>query len=414
MPSEIVELSKAEARHICVVAQFPQITTTSAKAVRQLIEHLGYVQIDTISVIERAHQHILFSRAQDYQPALLHQLQKEERAIFEYWGHAMSYLPMRDFRYFLPRMQRMQNPQRRWAKSQLKATRHLLKPVLERIREEGPLSAQDFKEPRVAKSNGWWDWKPAKMALELLFWRGDLMVTERIKFNKVYDLTERVLPAGLNLAFPEPEEIADYLVCGAIRALGLADRAAIFRFLQPDARRDSDLLAASGEDLEFALQRALAGNQLVMCRIEGLEDTWFTSREALQNGTDSTKNSVKLLSPFDNLIIQRKRLKQLFDFDYALECYLPQARRRFGYFVLPILWGDEFVGRVDPKVDRKNGHLLLQNLQFESGFHAGEKFLNEFRLALKNFACFNGCHKIRFVKAGKLNGNRFPWRVINL
>lgn len=410
----MTNLAIHQARHIAISAQFPKIEAVQSDKSRRLIEHLGYLQIDTITVIERAHHHILFSRDEHFQPEYLHRLQSRERSVFEYWAHAMSYLPMNDYRYSLPRMKRMENPQNRWAKSQLELCGKYMAPVLERIRNEGPLGAKDFKQPRHTKNKGWWNWKPAKMALELLFWRGELMVSERVNFNKRYDLTERVLPSGLDLRFPPEAEVARYILKRARRALGLFNQEELFRFLQPHAGRDSDLRAVGTPALRQVLADQLEEGTLLECTVDGLPGTYYVDPGTLDNLQPISDKEVRLLSPFDNLIIQRKRIKNLFDFEYALECYLPAAKRRYGYFVLPILWGADFVGRVDPKVDRNKKVLLLHNLRFQQDFKGGEQFILQFRRALKAFADFNKCTKVTLIKPGKMAGKPFPWRVINL
>ena len=164
------------------------------EGVAQAIEKLGYVQIDTINIIERAHNHTLWTRRPDYKPEMLHELQSRDRRVFEYWGHAASYLPTTDYRYYIPMMRSFADPKSKWVQGRFKKYGHLMKPILERIRKEGALSSRNF-ETLTDKSRGtWWDWRPSKVALELLFWKGDLMITERRNFQRVYDLTERVLP----------------------------------------------------------------------------------------------------------------------------------------------------------------------------------------------------------------------------
>jgi uncharacterized protein YcaQ len=152
----------------------------------QVIERLGYVQIDTISRVERAHHHTVWSRVPTYQPAMMAELQAKEQRIFEYWGHEASYLPMQDYRFYLPRMRSFKDPGNGWHRNLLEKYGNLTPQILERIRQEGPLSSKDFERPVGTKQEGWWDWKPAKTALELLFWQGKLMVAERRGFQRVY------------------------------------------------------------------------------------------------------------------------------------------------------------------------------------------------------------------------------------
>jgi len=363
------------------------------------VDPLGYLQIDTISVVQRAHHHVLWTRYPCDTEAELHRLQSKERQIFEYWGHAMSYLPMKDYRFFLPRMQNFRNPTSPWARVQFEKSKGMLDPVLARIQDEGALSSKDFKSE---KPNGgtWWDWKPAKVALEMLFWRGDLMITERRNFQKVYDLTERVLPAGVDTTLPTEEETAKFLVGRALRAMGVATEREILKFMQPDSARDSDWQAVSRPVMKRVLRQMAGDGELVTVEIDGQPSLQYyalphTLYDLETAPTVSPEKRVYILSPFDNLIIQRDRLSRLFDFDYRLECYVPEAKRKYGYFVLPLLWGTRFVGRIDAKAERKTGTLLIKRLDFETGFDAGEGFLRAFAEALTAFARFNRCTVIK-------------------
>ncbi|MBA7698532.1 hypothetical protein ES703_107210 [subsurface metagenome] len=192
------KISSALARRLPLHSQLLDGRTKLPKGkegIAQAIEKLGYVQIDTIAVINRAHHHTLWTRRPDYSPAMLDELQAKDRRVFEYWGHAASYLPMKDYRYYIPRMRAFPWGDG-WIKRMHERHKDVMKDVLERITKEGPLGSADFKAPDGKKRGAWWDWKPAKTALELLMWRGDLMVTERRNFQRIYDLTERVLPGG--------------------------------------------------------------------------------------------------------------------------------------------------------------------------------------------------------------------------
>lgn len=229
-----IRISSKQARRIVLNAQLlgSGIKLSKGKeGIAQTIEKLGYIQIDTIAVIERAHHHTLWCRRADYDPIMLHELQTKDRRVFEYWGHAMSYLPISDYRYFLPKMRNFENPKSKWAEISLAKCGHLMQPVLERIRKEGPLSSKDFKPPPGTKRGNWWDWKPAKIALEMLFWKGDLMVTERRNFQKVYDLTERVLPGNVDTSIPDKDETGQFLVRRSLSANGILQEKEIFNFL---------------------------------------------------------------------------------------------------------------------------------------------------------------------------------------
>ena len=218
-------ISENTARRMVLHAQLLDGRTKIKKGqegIAQTFEHLGYVQIDTISVIERAHHHTLWTRVPEYKPGDLHQAHAVDRTIFEYWGHAASYLPMGDYRFYIPMMRSFLDPQNAWYRGWGEKYGSYLEPVMKRIREEGAKAARDFENPGGKQKGPWWDWKPAKAALELLFWRGELMVRERRGFERIYDLTERVLPAATDTRLPTAAELGRFIVIRALAALGIA------------------------------------------------------------------------------------------------------------------------------------------------------------------------------------------------
>ncbi|WP_051534767.1 winged helix-turn-helix domain-containing protein [Deefgea rivuli] len=334
------------------------------------IEHLGYVQIDTISMIERAHHHVLWSRVPGYQTADLNQLMAE-RQIFEYWFHAAAYLPMRDYRFAQRRMAA--------ARNHLSAVDHrdLMREILQRVQSDGPLRVRDLEGN---KTNGgtWWNWGPGKRALEKLFFQGDLMVSERIGMEKVYDLRERILPAGLDVREPDLADYAAYLLRNDLRAHCVVTLEQLThlhdRTLKNTMRELIAAQIASGE----------------ISAIDGIPNAYAESATLAQI-TDASAPSVHLLSPFDNAVIHRKRLQQLFGFEYRLECYVPAAKRQYGYFCLPILFGERFVGRIDCKAHRKEKRLEVISLHLEINLPDVELFFALLKLKLQQFAEFNGC-----------------------
>jgi len=398
-----INLSLKQARQIVLKAQLLDgraALLSGKEGIAQTIDGLGYVQIDTISVIKRSHHHTLWIRRGDYDERMLHDLQAEDRLVFEYWTHAMSYLPMSDFRYSLPRMRNFKNPTSPWARHQWQKSGHLIESVLERIRKEGPLSSKDFASSEK-KGGTWWDWKPAKVALELLFWRGDLMITERQNFQKIYDLTERVLPDHIDTTMPNDDEVGQFFVRRALSALGIAGQADVQKYMQPGTARDSDLQIAGKNLIENALHDLLDAREVIPVTLEANESAvYYALSGAIQNivHQKETTDGVFFLSPFDNLIIQRQRTKRLFGFDYALECYVPVEKRKYGYFVMPILWRDRFVGRLDPKADRKTKTLVVKSLIFEPSFKSFDLLLPLLAKRFVDFAWFNGCEHIAFEK----------------
>ena len=387
MPAAHVSLG--DARRLAVHCQlldgeFP--LPVGKEGVARAIERLGYVQIDTIAVVHRAHHHVLWTRCPDYEPGMLHELQAVDRRVFEYWAHAIAYLPISDYRYFVPQMNRIRDRGTAWMRDWRAEHGDVIDAVLERIRAEGALTSKDFEPPPGTKRGTWWDWKPAKRALELLFWQGDLMIAERRGFQKVYDLTERVLPAGVDATPPTDEECGRFQVRRALQALGIACDREILEFVK----------AAEKPVVREALTDLAEAGEVVAVDVEGSGDrVCYALAERLEEPIERpTEPCVRILSPFDGLIIQRSRTEWLFDFNYTLECYLPQTKRKYGYFVLPILFGDRLVGRLDPKADRKAGKLIVRKLWLEPWFEATDDFLSHLAATLVRFAGFNDCASV--------------------
>ena len=355
-----------------------------AEGVDQAIRHLSAVQIDTISVVERAHHHILWARVPRYKKTELPRLEAEPRRIIEYWSHAAAYLPLTEYRYCIPRMRRVREQGHDW----FEADQRTVELVRRRIAEEGALRVQDFEGPRRTGA-GWWDWKPAKVALEFLFHSGELISLGREGFQKRYDLAERALPAGLDLRPPNSEEMAAYYVDVAVRTLGI--------FTESDvAYGRKDML----EDIPDEIAHRVESGRLVGLRLEGegSKRIWYAAPECLgvERG-DRGPARVFALSPFDPLIIDRRRTKRLFGVEFLIECYLPSHKRRFGYFALPLLFRESsgelsFVGRLDAKADRASGLLILRKLSV-----TGVKPRSRRSLAaalsreIARYASFNGC-----------------------
>lgn len=398
------KISKSEAVKLVLNSQLLNGKSKTAKGKKgfaEIIDKLGYVQIDTISVINRAHHHVLWTRKHDYSEKHLHDLQTKDKLIFEYWTHAMSFVPMKDYRFSLHRMNNFNNPKSNWLKYRYNQSKKYFEPVLDRIKNEGMLSSSDFENEDGHKAGNWWEWKPVKTALEYLFWRGDLMIAERRGFQKYYDLRERVLPEDVDTTLPTEHELNRFFIMRALRALGIATEKEIQKFMQPGKADVSDLQVTNRKTMHNVINEMCEAGEIIPLLIEtdhkvinyALPDTL-----ANINKKNNVTHNVYILSPFDNLIIQRDRTKRLFDFDYTIECYLPEYKRKYGYFVLPFLWGNEFVGRLDSKADRKSKKLIINNLVFENEFDDYDNFLPGFKDQLDKFARFNGCEKIVIKK----------------
>jgi len=349
------------------------------KAVLSCIEQLGYVQIDTLSVVERAHHHILWSRIPDYQPDYLQKL-VDKKKVFEYWFHAASYLPMKDYRFALPQMSYFKRGESPYYNDvELK----VLNRVLDKIRSEGPQKARDFKSPKH-NGKGWWDVKPTKLALAKLFMQGDIMVTQREGMEKTFDIAERVLPNSVNTSEPSSMELAEYLTNTYLRAYGSTTIKQITHL------RTGKKLK---ENVKMVLNAKLDSNLIQEVHIPGLP-TFYVLNSVLEKDFKKPAQNIKILSPFDNSVIHRDRLKQLFNFDFKLECYVTKTKRLFGYFCLPILLGNEFVGRVDCKAHRKTRQFEIIHLHIEKRHKDAEIWLASLTESIKKFAKFNGCASI--------------------
>lgn len=343
------------------------------RATLRAIEQLGYVQIDTISVVERAHHHVLWSRVENYRTQFLDQLVKQ-RDIFEYWFHAAAWLPMRDYRFALPRMRQV-NGERNWFEV---SDRKLTDQILQRIEKEGPLRTRDFADtPQV--NNGWWDWKPAKQALEQLFMQGELMVSGREGFQKVYDLPERVLPDWVDTSMPTMDDYAGHLVDTTLRAHGFASLVSMAYLRKGKPLREA---------IKAQLQQRLDANQLTTLEL-GNNNTLYIDPELLESRAPHSSAQVRILSPFDNAVIQRQRGREIFNFDYQIECYVPEPLRKFGYFCLPIQYRDRLVGRMDCKAHRADDALEIRSMHIEQKVDAD--FTELLAQAIQSFASFNNC-----------------------
>lgn len=364
----------------------PSTFDTGLKGTLQAIQHLGYVQIDTISVVERAHHHILWSRVPDYQTNHLNQLVQQQE-IFEYWFHAAAYLPMRDYRYALPKMHAIRNGEHRYFSHGDKKQMH---EILARAHAEGNIRLRHIDVGNKKKSGGWWNSSTARRSIEQLFMQGDLMICERNGMEKVYAPTGNCIPSNIDLSMPTLEEYARYLFETTMRAHG------VFTWKQL-------LHLKVGQKIRDAM-RSIVNEQLDANIITSLSQLGYTDKES-QNTYIKTEAlerllpvelEAKILSPFDNLVIHRERLNHLFQFDYRLECYVTPPKRVFGYFCLPILFGDKIIGRIDCKAHRAEKRFEVISLHLEDHYlknHAIDKaqLFSMLQIEIHKFAEFNQC-----------------------
>lgn len=351
----------------------------------KIIKRLGYVQIDTISIVERAHKHILWTRMPGYRNEFLDKLIDKNKKVFEFWDHAAAYMPVEHYRFTLPRKLAFAKKHSDWAKKNKK----LLGFILERIKIEGALQSRDFEDTK--KRGQWWDWKPAKDGLEYLFHTGKLAVKARKNFQKVYDLPERIIPGFTDIILPSHEELSEHLVLKTLLSCGIASLKEITYLRHHERTATLRTLKKLEEE-----------RGIIPLSINGIEkETYYTLPGNLSSLGKLKKfslhdNEVYILSPFDNLVIQRKRLSILFGFDFVIEFYLPAEKRKFGYYLMPVLYGNEICGKIDVKADRKSGRLIVINEFWENGFVPSADFKEKYNLKLKELAEFSGCQNVIF------------------
>jgi len=350
-PSKAFPLTKRQARRIWLRAQRLDAQAPfgdGAQAVAAAVAHLGYVQIDTINVIERSHHHILFTRIPAYRRADLKQAQSVDRSVFEYWTHALSYVPTQDFRFFLPAMRRHRRDGHRWLTS---VKPEDMRKVMRLLRQNGPLTIRDIDDDVLTeKEHLWASRKPSKRALQLGFYRGELTIAGRDGMLKTYDLISRHF--GWDKV-PKPAseaEVTAYLLDRGLRAQGLVSLDSVCHLDAPRKAKVARLIEA----------RVRRG-ELVAVDLEGAAKQAHWARPAdLDEGGEVSAERVHILSPFDPLIIQRKRTELIFDYSHRFEAYVPKEKRLFGYFALPVLVGEEIVAALDIKTDRERRKLLMQ------------------------------------------------------
>jgi hypothetical protein len=351
---------------------------------RLAIEQLGYVQIDTISVVERAHHHVFHSRVPNFTPAMTNRLLKD-REVFEYWHHAAALLPMADYRFSLPYKQAITNGKIHWFKN---PDTKLMQTLKQRVIDDGPLRASELEDNRSGRG-GWWDWKPAKRALEQLYMQGDLMVSDRDGFQKTYDLTERVLPENVDTTPPSTQEFAEHVITQQIRSHAFVSRKGITYQRRNPALRDAVKQLIDAKLKEGVLDQLVLPNGEIFVADKGM----------LDKSVPRFSRNLSILSPFDNVLIQRQRLKSVFDFDYQIECYVPEAKREFGYFGLPLLYRDRFVGQVDCKAHRKDKMLEIKALHISAANVDPGAFSEAFSRTIRAFARFQSCEQILLQQA---------------
>jgi uncharacterized protein len=350
------------------------------------VRRMHGLQIDTISVVARSPYLVLWSRIGAFEPRWLDEL-LAEGALFEYWSRAACFLPIEDYGLYRRRM--LETAERDAAQDgRSPEQQEAVCRVLERVREGGSVRSIEFTRAD-GKGGGWWDWKPEKRALEQLFNAGVLMIARREGFQRVYDLHERVLPGWDDARAPSPEEARREFTLKAVRALGAAPARWLPAYFPSFVRPRP----AAG-DLDTLLAELVREGQVAPVEVEGWSAPAYVHRDHLERARQAAEGALRpsvttLLSPFDPVVHDRKRARELFGFDYRIEVYTPAARRQYGYYTLPILFRDALVGRLDPKAHRKDGVFEVKAIHLEPGVPITDELVSELGGALRNCAAWH-------------------------
>jgi hypothetical protein len=396
------------ALHAQGLAQPPAIQP-SLETIEQIVERVGCVQIDTLHVVQRSHYLVLWSRLGTYNTVDFDQLSYDpgRRRLFEGWQRCASYIPLKDFRYQLPHIQRMQVEPGTWYHRWLAQVGHreMVPLVLERIRQEGGLRSADFKDG-VKQAGSWWNWKPAKVALEYQYACGELMISQRVNFQRVYDLTKRVMPDWVDTTPPTPEERDRFWIEQGAKALGICH-----------PMQAADYSYRKRTPSKPILEALLKEGVLVPVKAEqadGKSAELVVHRDNLGLVEQAAGGALKaehttFLSPFDSLFWAKGRDAQLWNFRHCLEAYIPEPKRQWGYFCLSILHKGRMVGKFDPKLERNTGLLRLKALYLEPGVALDEELLHDVATAMVDFMRF---HKAKDLVVEKSQPAEFGEKII--
>jgi len=381
--SNILCISNRDLRRLWLAAHDLVGVPSGSVDVMAIIRRLGFLQIDTVRNVARAHDHILWSRNRNYRERMLWPLLRR-RVLFEHFTHDASLIPMEIYPLWQRQFRRLgaRAAGAAWYRSGMTAAE--IASLRDRIADEGPLSTHAFDS--AAESREMWARKPHKKALEQMWYAGDLATAERRNFVKYYDLGERVFP---QLAADTPDEAASgRILCDlAIAHMGLANAGEIRRFWD----------AVSVQEVKSWI----ADSDLLAVRVEGADGRWQDSWavpdiESRLAAIPPLTSQIRIINPFDPAIRDRARLKRIFGFDYTNEMFVPAAQRRWGYYVYPLLEGDRFVGRIEAKGDRQTGTLTVTGFWPEPGVRWGQGRSDRLRVELDRFARLAGLKAVEF------------------
>lgn len=370
----------------------PPGSSIGADRLYRLIEAMGYVQLDSVNTVARAHHMILHARSQSYRPPLLTRLHETEARLFENWTHDACLIPSAFFPYWRHKFRReAEHLAHRFTRWRGHDFRPVLDAVRQRIAEEGPLMARHFEDDRPKGRGGWWDWHASKTALEYLWRTGELAVARREGFQKVYDLTERVIPDPHLSAEVSHHDFIDWACSSALERLGIGAPGEIARFY--------DIVTVK-EATDWCVRQT--GNRLRPVTVGGIDGG--RPRKAYARADIGTlvadmpdaPGRIRTLSPFDPVLRDRNRLKRLFDFDYRIEIFVPAPKRQYGYYVFPLLEGDRLIGRIDMRGDSDADSLVVTAFWPEHGLRLGRGRMQKLEAELDRQRRFIGASSVSF------------------
>ncbi|MGB8813328.1 MAG: crosslink repair DNA glycosylase YcaQ family protein [Paracoccaceae bacterium] len=362
------------------------------QALTDLISRIGFVQVDSINTVERAHHMILFARRQSYQPPSLAPLLDTNRQLFEHWTHDASILPLALFPHWHHRFSRdalrLKDNWQSWFRDGYTAK---FDTILRQISDHGPVTTSDVGQGEERGKGGWWDWHPSKTALEWLWRTGQLSIARRVGFQKVYDLTERVIPETHRTLQHDTATMVEWACASALHNLGFAtsgELAAYWKAASPAEARDwCRTEAARGALIEVDVQAA-----------DGALRRSYARPDVVQQAADAPEppSRIRILSPFDPALRDRNRTERLFGFYYRIEVFVPEPKRQYGYYVFPVLEGASIIGRIDGKAFRDENTMRVKAFWPESGISLGKSRLARLESAVAKLAQFAGCDNVAY------------------
>ena len=378
--------------HRHALAEAP-VGPASGKDLAALIARIGFVQVDSINTVARAHHMILWSRRQTYRPEALKALLETDRALWEHWTHDASILPIALHPLWHHRFARdAVRMQANWASWFQGGHAAKFDDILRRIEDHGPVTTSDVGIGEARGKGGWWDWHPSKTALEWLWRTGRLAISRRDGFQKVYDLSERVIPAAHHGPVPDEPTMVDWACGSALDHLGFATVNEIANYWR----------AVKLDEVKFWAKAALARGEIIGIDVAGADGQLKRSLArpdvlAQAAAAPEAPNRLRILSPFDPALRDRDRAERLFGFRYRIEVFVPEPKRQYGYYVFPVLEGERIIGRIDVKAFRDAQALRVKAFWPEVGVKLSAARIGRLEAELDRLAQFSGCDRVEFL-----------------